>query len=345
MKKIYSLVAAIALSVNVFAQAPEKMSYQAVIRDAGNTLVTSQVVGVKISILQGSVSGTAVYVETQTPTTNINGLVSIEIGAGAVVSGAFTSIDWRVGPHFIKTETDPAGGTSYTITGTSQLISVPYALHANTADTITGTVSESQITGLNYTVDTKADSTEIANMGYFAGPHNRKYEVGDTALGGVVFWIDESGQHGLVVSPSQLSSGNAWWTGNSTYTLGRGEGLFDGEMNTILALVTYGDNPSTYPTSAVYPARACAELTENQNGVTYGGWYLPSKEELNQLWLNRSIVNPKISSLGGQQISTGFHWSSTETSSGLVWGQNMSSGLQSEKSKASTYSVRAIRKF
>ena len=138
MNKFYTFLAAILLTISTFAQAPEKMSYQAVVRDAGNALLTDQAVGMQISILQGSASGTAVYVETQTPNTNINGLVSIEIGSGTVVNGAFNTVDWSDGPYFIKTETDPAGGINYTITGTSQLMSVPYALHANTADSVVG---------------------------------------------------------------------------------------------------------------------------------------------------------------------------------------------------------------
>ncbi|MBN1416909.1 MAG: hypothetical protein JW973_17560 [Bacteroidales bacterium] len=124
------------------AQSPEKMSYQAVIRNNSDALVTNTQVGMQISILQGSASGSAVYVETQTPTTNANGLVSIEIGAGTVENSDFTTIDWANGLYFIKTETDPAGGASYTITGVSQLLSVPYALHAKTAETITGTIAE-----------------------------------------------------------------------------------------------------------------------------------------------------------------------------------------------------------
>ncbi len=137
MKKIYSIVAALVLTVTVFAQAPEKMSYQAVIRDAGNALVTGQAVGMQVSILQGSVSGTAVYVETQSATTNVNGLVSIEIGSGTPSTGVFNTIDWSAGPYFIKTETDPNGGTNYTISGTSQLMSVPYALYAKNSGSST----------------------------------------------------------------------------------------------------------------------------------------------------------------------------------------------------------------
>ena len=134
MKKLYTFIVASLLSMSTFAQAPELMSYQAVVRDAADNLVASSPVGMQISILQGSPSGTASYVETHTPTSNQNGLVSIEIGNGTSVSGDFYTIDWANGPYFIKTETDPTGGTSYTITGISQLLSVPYALYAkNTA--------------------------------------------------------------------------------------------------------------------------------------------------------------------------------------------------------------------
>lgn len=142
MKKIISLLSVVIIALSCWAQAPQKMSYQAVVRNATNNPVVSSAVGMKISILQGSASGTVVYAETQTATTNANGLVSIEIGTGTLVSGNFTTIDWSTGTYFIKTETDPTGGTSYTISGTSQLLSVPYALHAKTAQSITGTITE-----------------------------------------------------------------------------------------------------------------------------------------------------------------------------------------------------------
>ncbi len=139
MKKLTTLLLTVLITTSIWAQSPQKMSYQAVIRNASNTLVTSTAIGMQISILQGSFSGTAVYIETQTPTTNINGLVSIEIGTGTIVFGTFNTIDWSAGPYFIKTETDPVGGTNYTITGTSQLLSVPYALYAKTAESTTET--------------------------------------------------------------------------------------------------------------------------------------------------------------------------------------------------------------
>lgn len=135
LKSILALVALLVISV-FSAQAPSKMSYQAVIRNSSNGIVANQTVGMRISILQSSVSGTAVYVETNSSTTNSNGLVSTEIGGGTAITGSFSAIDWSNGSYFVKVETDPTGGTNYTITSTTQLLSVPYALYAKTAGSL-----------------------------------------------------------------------------------------------------------------------------------------------------------------------------------------------------------------
>lgn len=134
MKNIFIGTLLVAFSFPAFAQIPEKMSYQAVVRDAVGNLVTNQAIGIQISILKTSTNGTAVYVETQNPSTNANGLLSLEIGSGNVVNGNFSAINWDSDSYFIKTEIDPSGGNSYTVTGTSQLLSVPYALSAKKAD-------------------------------------------------------------------------------------------------------------------------------------------------------------------------------------------------------------------
>ena len=119
--------------VCVYAQAPQKMSYQAVVRNADNSLVVNQNVSARIWVLQGSANGPAVYIETQTASTNANGLMALSIGEGTVVSGSFSAIDWADGPYFLKTEIDPAGGGSYTVESVQKLLSVPYALYANQA--------------------------------------------------------------------------------------------------------------------------------------------------------------------------------------------------------------------
>jgi len=112
------------------AQSPFKMSYQSVIRNDADELVADKNVSVRISIHQGSVFGSVVYSETHTISTNANGLATLQIGGGTVVNGSIAGIDWSAGPYFIKSETDPNGGTNYSIAGTSELLSVPYALYA-----------------------------------------------------------------------------------------------------------------------------------------------------------------------------------------------------------------------
>ena len=132
MKKItlLSLIIIVFIS-NLMSQAPNLMSYQAVIWDAGGNLVSEKTVNIKISILQGSVTGTSIYSETHRVQTNVNGLVSLMIGGGTNSSGKISDINWGGGSFFLKTETDPAGGTSFIITGTTLLVSVPYSLLAN----------------------------------------------------------------------------------------------------------------------------------------------------------------------------------------------------------------------
>ena len=166
MRRIYNFIAALLLlSTGSFAQTiPEKMSYQAVVRDADGQLVSGTEMGMRISILQNTTTGTPVYVEIHTPTSNENGLVSIEIGMGAT-SDDFSSIDWSTGPYYIKTETDLAGGSNYVISGTSQLMSVPYALHAKVAESV---------------------SSPVYSIGY------------SPELGGYVFMVSADGKHGLV---------------------------------------------------------------------------------------------------------------------------------------------------
>ena len=178
MKLIFTLITTILLAASIFAQAPEKMSYQAVIRNSSEELVINTQIEMQISILQGWESGIAVYVETQTPTTNANGLVSIEIGEGTT-SYDFSNIDWANGPYFIKTETDPTGGSIYTITGTSQFMSVPYALHAKTAENVTGNINEIDPI---YTASEAANITnlDILNLSNLSGNN-----TGDQDISGI----------------------------------------------------------------------------------------------------------------------------------------------------------------
>tara|TARA_B110000967_G_scaffold207774_1_gene257987 strand:- start:1730 stop:2317 length:588 start_codon:yes stop_codon:yes gene_type:complete len=193
MKKLYTLVAAVLLTATAFAQSPEKMSYQAIVR-ADGALVATQAVVMQISILEGSASGNPVYVETQTSTTNINGLVTLEIGTGTT-NDDFSAIDWSSNSHFIKTETDPTGGTSYTITGTSELLSVPYALQATNADNGITTAQVTAITDNTAKVGyTDAAVTSVIASDVIVAANTAKVGMPTgTATGEMNYW---NGSHG-----------------------------------------------------------------------------------------------------------------------------------------------------
>ena len=134
MKKFYIFAVFMMLcATTLFAQVPQRFSYQAVVRNANNGLVSNTRVGVRVSILQGSENGSVVYSETHIVNSNAHGLITLNIGGGSVEQGIFESIDWASAPFFLKTETDPEGGSNYTITSTQQLLSVPYALYAKNA--------------------------------------------------------------------------------------------------------------------------------------------------------------------------------------------------------------------
>jgi|GEM_PF-293691 len=149
MKKITTFLLALLFALPLIAQVPGKMSYQAVVRDKDNTLISNSMIGLRISILQ--YNNLVVYEEIQTPVTNDNGLISIEFGGNE----AFSKINWAEGTYFIKTEIDPNGGDNYTVNGTSQILSVPYALYALSAGTLTENFSregEPGVTSQNWSL-------------------------------------------------------------------------------------------------------------------------------------------------------------------------------------------------
>jgi hypothetical protein len=148
MKNAILTFCLIIFAVGLFAQAPQAFKYQAVARDNSGNLIANQSVGFRISILQNSPTGTSVYSETHTVASNNLGLVNLDLGAGNPVSGSFSTINWGTGNYFVKVELDVAGGSNYLFMGTSQLLSVPYALHAQTANSIAND-SDAQTLSIN----------------------------------------------------------------------------------------------------------------------------------------------------------------------------------------------------
>ena len=232
MKKLYFLVGALLLAGVTFAQAPQKMTYQAVVRNSSNNLVVSSPIGMRVSILEGSATGTPVYVETHTATTNANGLATVKIGEGTVTSGTFSGIDWSTGTYFVKTETDITGGTNYTIAGTSELLSVPYALYAEnagvagpqgpqgaTGNGIASTVNNGDGTyTFNYTDGSSFTTADLT------GPTGAIGSVGATG-NGIASTVD-NGNGTFTLNTSAAGNGIASTVdnGNGTFTLNYTDG-------------------------------------------------------------------------------------------------------------------------
>lgn len=129
-KAIFLLFAFSFVAASIFAQAPQKMNYQTVVRNSSGILIANANIGVQVTIVQGSPTGGSVYTESHTVTTNANGLATLQVGGGTPTLGTFATINWSSGTFYIKTQIDPTGGTNYTISGTSPLLSVPYALYS-----------------------------------------------------------------------------------------------------------------------------------------------------------------------------------------------------------------------
>lgn len=338
---------------SIKAQSPQKFSYQAVVRNASQALLSNKTVGIRASVLRGSAGGTAVYSESHTATTNSNGLVSIEIGGGTLLSGRFMQINWASGPYFLKTEIDINGGTTYTITGVSQLLSVPYALFAgnvNYSDTsatnelqmlsrsndtivlsrggfvvlpevhIPDTSSSNELQVLSLKSDTlflskggfvkmpTMDSVEIAKMGFITrhalGSGNATYKVGDTAGGGIVFYVNSTGTHGLIAETVDQS------TGSKSY------GMSEDAIS----------NPANH----------------SKAGKEYHDWRIPTLFELDLMY-NRLHTK----GLGG--FASDNYWSCSFADNSLPipgWYINFSNGSSSTTPRSTTsHRVRAIRSF
>jgi uncharacterized protein (TIGR02145 family) len=130
------------ISIVGFSQAPDLISYQTIIRNSNNELVSNVPVGVRISILSGSAADVLWYQEEHKVSTNLNGLAYLNIGSGTLLFGTMSGIDWSKGPFYIKSETDPTGGKNYSLVVVSRLLSVPYSIYAKTADKLTGPITE-----------------------------------------------------------------------------------------------------------------------------------------------------------------------------------------------------------
>ena len=278
MKKL-SFLAAFLASAMAFSQVQDAMSYQAIIRNSSNQLVKNQSVSLRFSILKGSANGTVVYSETQLQPTNINGLITVKIGAGNLLSGSYSNINWGADTYFLKMEADPNGSNNYTLTGISQLLSVPYALYAkNSGSSTPGPQGIPGITGpagatgaqgpTGVTGATGAQGIQgVTGATGAQGTQGLTGATGATGAQGVQGVTGATGSQGIQgITGATGVTGAVGATGATGATGAQGSGFSNGTAGAQVYLTN-----STTPFAPTAPVTLTGDVTLAGNGVTTVG--------------------------------------------------------------------------
>lgn len=337
-------------SMGLKAQIPPKaFSYSAVARDASGQAIASSTIGIQITIRKSSISGTSLYVENHFVNTDQFGLFNIAIGTGSIQSGSMSSIDWSDDLYFLELGMDVNGATNFLSMGATQLISVPYALHAATADSVVGAApgfsgDYNDLSNQPVTVDSisfNSDTLYLSNGQNFVTNNNVAgtftHYIGEEFEGGVIFhlWKDIQGvEHGLIVDKTDLSSSQVWSNVDNVAVGPAAQSSWDG-LNNSSAIV----NQINHTASA-------ASLCLNSTNGGQNDWYLPSTLELKMLWDNYYTVSRSLTQIpGATLLEPIYYWTSTESNSNFAWYFYFYSGTAGNFSKLNPYYVRAIRAF
>jgi hypothetical protein len=332
MKQLNILIAFLLLTTLVKAQTPQGFNYSAVARDASGKPLANRNVGVQLSILKTSPTGALQYAENHLVNTDGYGLFNLVVGNGIVQSGSMSNIQWGNDNHYLKVAIDANGGSNYITMGTTQIMSVPYALHAKN--------------GIDR-VSANGDSLYLSNGQVFvqagsSGNNNGSFThyIGEQFGGGVIFHLWKDAQwieHGLIVDLTDLSTSQVW--SNIGTLIGNvSQSTWDGLSNCNAIIGQAGHTNSA------------ASLCLNSTNGGLNDWYLPSIDELNILLNYRFILNKILSSIvGSSQLASGLnesYWSSTENSNGTTAKSiNFYNYATNAGTKTNTGFVRAIRVF
>ena len=309
------------------AQVPQYISYQAIVSDTAGNPVEGPV-ALRVSILHKSDTGKAVYTERHEREADKNGLVSLSIGKGDIIyQGELDTINWSDGPYFARIEMTPGRGYIYPISTTSELLSVPFAFFALKADSVSNSYTETD-PRFSESVSSGISAEDTARWNALS--KEAQFRIGDLYQGGIIFYIEPGGEHGLIASLNDVSTNTPW---SVSVTITGAQSSFNGSENTA-SIVTLG--------AGDYAAYRCDTLT-------YGGyndWYLPAADEVHLLFRARYVIN-KILDEDQDPKTVGLlvnhYWSSTEISAdeAIVYIR----GSSSYGMKNAPASVRAIRAF
>jgi len=314
--------------MDVTAQPSRFFNYQAIVNDASGQPFEGNV-GVRISILQPTAGGEVVYSERHTLETDSKGFMSLRVGEGEeVYKGDFAEIDWADGPTHIKTEIAIGGGYIYAISTTTELVSVPVSLYALKADSIAAGFVEADPV---FAQSPAAMITEEDTLKWNDLSRQAMHRIGDRFGGGVIFYLEPDGEHGLIASLNDLAESVSWGLpGTSTSASSSYDG--NGNSDQILAVQGSGD----------YAVNYCDTLVVDG----YDDWYLPSRDELHLLFRARYALNKELENDGDEAtagIGAAPYWSSTEKDADGAF--LMETGNVALRTKSETGAVRAIRAF
>lgn len=308
MKKLFTLLA-LAITFISTAQAPQGFNYQATVRNSSGALIINQNVLFKFNVMLNSQTSLPVYSESHQAPTDDLGQVNLVIGTGTATTGTFTGINWASGTYYLGIELNT--GSGYVAMGTTQLLSVPYALYANSAGSTTG------------------------NTAGFT------HYVGELFGGGIIVsvWKTAGVEHGLIASLTDLSSAMPWTTPDfQQIEIGpTAQSAINGLANTN-AIVAQAGAGTTY----------AAGLCKAYNAGGFTDWYLPAINELKQCYNSLQIVNEILGDTNGFEVlnfDSSFYWSSTESFSSTAWNQLFNNGDTGSGDKGRANAVRAVRRF
>eukprot|EP01035_Chromulina_nebulosa_P021964 gene21964-28436_t len=340
MRHILTLLSFLLILSTAHAQAPQGIPYQAAARNSSGAVLASTAISVRFTIRDSVTTGAIKYRETHSITTDANGMFSVNVGEGTPVSGTFASINWGTNAKFLQVELDPVGGSSYIDMGTQQMMSVPYSIYSNNgmpAVTAPGDILYSNGTNwIKLPVGTVGQILTIGSTGLPVWANTStvapSLTIGVSYGGGIVAYILQHGDpgyvpgqmRGLIAAPTDQSTGIRWFNGSHITTSAVATELGSGMANTNTIVSTQG--------TGSYAARLCSDLVLD----SYSDWYLPSKDELNKLYVNRGAI-------GG--FTSGAYWSSSESAVNAAWYIHFSSGINSGSEKDNTLYVRAVRSF
>ena len=404
MKKNIVSILFILISIVAFGQIPpQAFNYSSVIRGNNGQALPNKYVSLRLTILSGSATGAEAYQETHFATTSQIGVINLEIGNGAPVTGVFSEINWGANNYYLQIELDDDGGTNFEMMGTAQFLSVPYALYcgnvaggsdtSNTNEIQTISISNdtiyltdggsiilpldndasstNELQALSISNDTiflsnggfvklpseysgtntdeqqlsmSNDTISLSNGGNVKLPGHSGHYVGELFGGGIVFYVDQTGEHGLIASLDDLDDGNGVAWGLPNTDVPNCESMTDGAANTASIIAAGGG------------VAEAAGLCNSYVTEGFYDWYLPSYREL-YLLASQDILINQILDNDGDESTNGFsqefdapiyggYWSSTENNSlNMILFCSFCTNTASNGSKDAAYRVRAIRIF